>query len=268
MLDVYAVITEVDDAIVDQVARVLEQNAADPQLRAMIDLYLADLDMRKDSRVLEIGCGTGVISRVLARWPGVAGVLGLDPSPGLVARARELSEGFPNLTFQVADGRAVPIVDGAFDVVVLHRVLSHVPGPDRVLAEAFRLLCPGGRLAVFDGDYSTVTVAVGAGDPLQACVSAFQEGYVHDPWIVRRLSRLTVHAGFVGQQVRSHGYVQIEEPEYLLSIVDRGADALRASGMIRAPLADALKAEARVRVDENAFFGHVAYASLTAGRPG
>jgi hypothetical protein len=50
----------------------------------------------------------------------------------------------------------------------------------------------------------------------------------------------------------------------MLSIVDRGADALAAAGTIGAPLAAALKQEARRRVTAGGFFGHVAYASLTA----
>ena len=61
--------------------------------------------------------------------------------------------------------------------------------------------------------------------------------------------------------------MQIEEPDYMLSIVDRGADALVAAGTIGAALASALKQEARRRVTAGSFFGHVAYASLTARKP-
>jgi hypothetical protein len=50
----------------------------------------------------------------------------------------------------------------------------------------------------------------------------------------------------------------------MLSIVDRGADALVASGLIGRDLADALRAEARSRATAGTFFGHIAYASLTA----
>ena len=71
-----------------------------------------------------------------------------------------------------------------------------------------------------------------------------------------------------GGRLRSHGYVQVEDPEYMLTIADRGADALAASGTIGRELADALKGEARRRVTAHAFFGHVAYANLTARRPG
>lgn len=55
--------------------------------------------------------------------------------------------------------------------------------------------------------------------------------------------------------------------DYMISIVDRGADTLAGDGLIGAELAAALKSEARRRVDDATFFGHVAYGSLVAHRP-
>ena len=60
---------------------------------------------------------------------------------------------------------------------------------------------------------------------------------------------------------------RVADPNYMLSIADRGAEALGASGTIGRELVDALKAEARRRVTANEFFGHVAYASLSARKP-
>jgi trans-aconitate methyltransferase len=52
-----------------------------------------------EAKVLEIGCGTGAVSRILAQWPGVAEVVGVDPSPVFIAKARALAQDLPNLTF-------------------------------------------------------------------------------------------------------------------------------------------------------------------------
>ena len=220
------------------------------------------------ARVLEIGCGTGAICRLLAARPEVGEVLGVDPSPVLLARARELASGIRNLSFREGDGRDLPLPGASFDVVVVHRVLSHVPDPEQVLGQAFRVLRPGGWLAVFDGDYATITLATGEPDPLQVCVAAFIPAYITDPWVVRRLPGMVHAAGFAEGRLRSHGFVQASEPDYMLSIAERGADALAAAGRIGPELPAALKAEAHRRVQARSFFGHVAYASLTARKPG
>jgi SAM-dependent methyltransferase len=267
MPDVYAAITEVDAATVEQVAHAMELSAADPQHQAMVASYLSELALPCDSRVLEVGCGTGAISRLLAARPEIKEVVGVDPSPILIEKARALAAGIPNLSFVEGDGHHLAHNDASFNGVVLHRVLSHVAAPEQVLAEAFRVLRVGGRLALFDGDYATITVATSEVDPVQTCVAAFAPAYITDPWVVRRLPQMIRAAGFTDARLRSHGYVQVDDPEYMVSIVARGADALVASGQIGKPLADALKAEAHRRAQAHSFFGHIAYASLTARKP-
>jgi hypothetical protein len=70
------------------------------------------------------------------------------------------------------------------------------------------------------------------------------------------------------QRVRSHGYVEASETGFMLpGWVDRGADALAASGRIGAEAAAALKAEARRRIARGEYFGYIAYLSLVARKP-
>jgi hypothetical protein len=136
-----------------------------------------------------------------------------------------------------------------------------------VLEEALRVTAPGGALAVFDGDYVTTTVAITLHDPLQACADAAVAALVHDPLLARRLTALAAGAGWEVVRLRSHGYAETVEPSYMLTLVERGADALAASGTIGEPAAEALKAEARRRADAGQFFGSIAYVSLIARRP-
>jgi ubiquinone/menaquinone biosynthesis C-methylase UbiE len=266
MPDVWSMISDLDTAMQDRLAAVLETRGADPQQQALRRDFLAAIAFPEPARVLEVGCGSGVLTRVLARWPGVDTVVGVDPAPALLHRARELAAAVPNVTFQPADGRDLPFDDRSFDVVVFDSTLSHVPGPERALAEAFRVLRPGGWLAAFDGDYATTTVALGAHDPLQACVEAMMANSVHDRWLMRRLPALVRERGFECVGVRSHGFVE-SGGGYMLTIVERGADFLRAAGQIGDELAAALTAEARRRAEVGTFFGHIAYVSLTARRP-
>ena len=119
---------------------------------------------------------------------------------------------------------------------------------------------------MFDGDYATTTVAISDHDPLQVCADAAMAALVHDRLLVRRLPALARVAGYEVIRLRSHAYTETTQPNYMLTIIDRGADALVATGQIGTDTAKALKAEARRRAEEGTFFGHIAYASIIARR--
>jgi ubiquinone/menaquinone biosynthesis C-methylase UbiE len=262
MQDVWSAVAELDAVTQERLADVLETRGADPQQQAMRRAFLGEVPFPAHARVLEVGCGTGVLTRTLGRWPGVEVVVGVDPAPSLLRVARELAADLGNVGFEEADGRSLPFGEATFDVVVFDSTLCHVPEPALALAEARRVLRPGGALAIFDGDYATTTVALADNDPLQACVDAMMRQSVNDRWLVRRLPALVRSSGFDVLQVRSHGFVESTEGGYMLTVIDRGADLLRARGQIGESLAAALKAEARERVAAGSFFGHIAYGSL------
>jgi ubiquinone/menaquinone biosynthesis C-methylase UbiE len=265
-VDTYAHIAEADEAVQLQLADVLDLRASDPQQQAMLHAYLADVPPTERARVLDVGCGTGWVTRALAARTGVAEVVGIDPSPVFIERARLHALDNDSVSFVIGDARRLPFDAGSFEGVVCHTSLCHIPNPERVLAEAWRVTTGGGWLAVFDGDYATTTVATSDVDPLQACVEATMQALVHDRFLVRRLGPLVRDAGWAVVGARSHGYVETREPRYTLTLVDRGADILMARGRIGAPAVDALKAEARRRVARGEFFGHIAYASVIATR--
>ena len=231
----------------------------------MRETYFADIGFPAAARVAEVGCGPGPVARALASRPGVGTVVGVDPSPIFISKARELAQDVPNLSFVEGDARALPLKDESFDVVVFHTTLCHLRGPELALVEAARVLVAGGLLAVFDGDYATTTFACGDFDPLQICAEACVDSLVHDRWLVRRLPKLVRNAGFELGHFRSHSYMEAPSSDgYMFALVERGADALVASGRTTLEVSNALKAEARRRSDAGEFFGHIAYASLIA----
>jgi ubiquinone/menaquinone biosynthesis C-methylase UbiE len=267
MPDVYSNIAALDGAMQDRLADVLETRGADRQQQELRRVFLAAIPFPAGARVLEVGCGTGVLTRTIVRWPSVGEVVGIDPAPSLLSRARDLAAEIPNIRFEEADGRSLPYEAQTFDIVVFDSTLSHVPEAERALAEAHRVVRPQGWLAAFDGDYSTTTVALGEHDPLQACAETTMANSVHDRWLMRRLASLVRACGFQVMDFRSHGFVETHGG-YMMTVIDRGADMLCASGRIGAETAAGLKAEARRRAETGTFFGHIAYVSLIARRPG
>ncbi len=102
-------------------------------------------------RVLDVGCGTGVISMHLARRG--ATVEAVDHSPDMlgVARAKAERAGLEQrIRFQVADIRELFYEDASFAGVTCQRVLHHIPDPATVLAEVHRVLAPGGFFYLSD----------------------------------------------------------------------------------------------------------------------
>lgn len=264
MADLYSTIAEADIEIQERLASILERRGADVQQRDMLMTYLRDIDFPQKAKVLDAGCGTGVVSRELARRLPDGHIVGIDPSPVFLAHARKLSSDLSNLIFVEGDCRNLSFADDSCDVVVFHTTLSHIPMPEEALKEAFRVLRPDGVLAVFDGNYTTTTLANGTFDPLQTCADAAMAAIVHDRWLIQRLPLLVSTAGFSTKKQRSLGIVETNEPEYMLTIADRGADVLVVDGRIGMELAQALKDEARRRVNSGCFFGSIVYGSLIA----
>jgi len=99
-------------------------------------------------RVLEVGAGTGLLTRELAAL--VPEVLASDIAPGMLRYGRERN----GLGAAVAaDAESLPFRDGAFDAVVAMNALSYCVHKERALAEVHRVLAPGGRLLMIDMNY-------------------------------------------------------------------------------------------------------------------
>jgi len=100
--------------------------------------------------IADLGAGEGTISQLLARR--AKHVIAIDNSPKMVEYGADLARkhGVANLEYRLGDLEAVPIEDASVDLAFLSQALHHAPHPERAVAEAWRILKPGGRIVVLD----------------------------------------------------------------------------------------------------------------------
>lgn len=166
------------------------------QTKLIVDLC----EVTSQSRVLDVGCGPGLLSESLAEY--ASSVEGIDFSKTMIEYARESRAG---ATFRVANAESLPFEESEFDVAVCCYTSHHFARPEKVYREILRVLKPGGRVA-FIHPIQSENAAFGAifevlGDVLpSAKMEAFPtlggplfEVETPDPYV-----RLLTECGFVG----------------------------------------------------------------------
>lgn len=139
--------------------------------------------LREGDVVLDLGSGAGIDCFLAARQVGPTGrVIGVDMTPEMIERARRnASKGsYSNVEFRLGEIEALPVADASVDVVISNCVLNLSPEKHRVLAEASRVLRPGGRIVVSDmvSDHPVPAVVAGSIDSVAACLPTPRERYL------------------------------------------------------------------------------------------
>jgi arsenite methyltransferase len=182
----------------ETVARAIETmyDTADvvKQRRAVLDL----LDPHVGEEVLDIGSGPGHLVGEIARRIGPRGAVhGVDPSPSMLAIAarRTVGEDAAPVSFGPGDAVGLPFPDGSFDAVTATQLYEYVADMPAALAEARRVLRPGGRLLVLDTDWDSLVWHSSDPARMRRVLRAWDE-HLADPHLPRRLGRLLTDAGF------------------------------------------------------------------------
>jgi arsenite methyltransferase len=184
--------------------------------------------LKPGERVLDLGSGAGFDAFLAARQVGPAGfVIGVDMTPEMIdrARANALKAGLERVDFRVGDIERLPVADATIDVIMSNCVINLSPDKPAVFREAFRVLAPGGRLAISDVVATADLPAAIAND------AAAYTGCVAGAARVEDLERLISDAGFTDVRIDvredSRGVIEDWRP-------GSGAERFVASALIEA----------------------------------
>jgi arsenite methyltransferase len=177
----------------EQTARQVETVYTMPDVVEQRRATRAALALQPGERVLDIGCGPGFLAIEMAEEVGPGGrVVGVDASESMLAIARRREPAVAE--FQPGDALSLAFADGAFDAVVSTQVYEYVADMPAALAEARRVLRPGGRLLILDTDWDSIVLHSSDPERTRRVLAAWNE-HLADPYLPRRLPALLAAAG-------------------------------------------------------------------------
>lgn len=205
----------------------LEYQSSLPQFDYRVELR--ELAVPPGARVLDAGCGSGIVARHLASRDPSARVVGCDLSEQRVARASEAGQALANLAFAVEDLRRLRFADDSFDVIVCRYVVEHLDPVARAqaIAELVRCLAPGGQLCVVDvdGAFTSIHPAI---EPLPELIARLRSDDRVDLDVGRKLPGLLLAAGLTAVGTRIEPlYYRHDEVETATTILGWTLDAVQ-----------------------------------------
>jgi arsenite methyltransferase len=182
----------------ERTSRQVERTYMTPDIVGQRRLTVDALDLQPGEDVLDIGAGPGFLACEMAAVVGEGGsVEGIDPSASMLAIAaeRERAAGSAPVEFREGDALAMPYDDDSFDVAVSTQVYEYIADMPAALAEARRVLRPGGRLLVLDTDWDSIVWRSGDRARMKRVLATWDE-HLADPHLPARLRGLLTDAGF------------------------------------------------------------------------
>ncbi|MEU9836359.1 methyltransferase domain-containing protein [Streptosporangium sp. NPDC048047] len=209
--------------------------------------------------VVDVGCGTG---RAVAEMrDGGARAIGVDVSEHMVAAAERRH---PGLDVRLGDACALPLRDGVVSGYRADKVYHTLDDPDRALAEAARVLAPGGRIVLMGQDWDTTVIDSDDSALTRAIVHA-RADVVPSPRVARRYRNMLLDAGFEDLSVEVRTLVFTDEAMLpMLSGIARGA---RSTGAVSEEEAERWIAEQTRRGREGRLFVALPMFVAAASRP-
>jgi arsenite methyltransferase len=195
----------------EETSRKVEALYLTPDVIAQRGQVLKALELRQGERVLDIGCGPGLLARDMAVSVGSGGqVCGIDISEDMLTMSRKRCADQTWTEFKRADATQLPYPDNSFDAAVSTQVYEYVIDIPAALAELYRIVRPAGRAVIVDTDYGSLVIHTEDEGRMGRMLSAWNEHFVH-AGLPRTLSRQLRDAGF---SIRQREVIPMFNPEY------------------------------------------------------
>lgn len=187
-----------DDRAVAEMVQVLDEQDAAPSIERLRAWALGAGDVRPGEVCVDVGSGTGTMTRRLAGLTGPDGrVIGIEPNGMLRAVAEQRCvEAGTSAEFCQGLATEIPLPDASVDVLWCERVLQHVPDAQAALVEFARVLRPGGRALLLDSDHASRVESDLPLDVGRAMLEAFM-AQLANPMAARHIPRQAITAGLV-----------------------------------------------------------------------
>lgn len=167
------------------------------------------MEIRANSVLLDVGCGTGEDVIAMAHLVGPGGqVIGIDKNPAMIAEGWKRAEGrgLP-VTFQVEDSHGLSFADDMFDAVRSDRAVQHMDDPPRAIREIVRVTRPGGVIVISEPDWETLTIDSQNRDLTRRIANYMTDRAVKQGWMGRQLWRIFQEAGLNEVRVTAFPFI-------------------------------------------------------------
>ena len=211
-----------------------EQAYLSPEIVRQRESTLEVISPQSGERIVDVGCGPGLLARELSRIVGNEGhVIGVDSSSSMIALAKNRCADLSNVSFVKCDAMDLTVDDASADAVVCTQVLLYVHDVERTIMEFSRVLKPGGRVVIMETDWRSA-VLHSIDEALTEKIIEAWDRAVPSPRLPARLGPLLRAAGFASVQIDAIPIISTSAvmDEYAMSMMTQCAHAAREQGVI------------------------------------
>ena len=170
------------------------------------------------------------------------------------------------LDFQVSDAHELPFEDGGFDAVIAHTLISHVTEPTAVLKELARVVRRGGSVAIFDGDYASLTYAYSDHEFGRRMDAALAAATFNNPFVLRHLPQWLPQVGLRLRETVPDVVAEIGSGSYFKSFAETYAPFVARAGLVPSAAVDGWLAAQLESIEAGMFFASCNYYAFLATR--